>query len=104
MVRPKYSIIKLELLKEISNKIFSKKKEIQLAYLYGSQARQTHSEFSDIDIGIVLNKDFHVPLFYIEEIDNLFEEKLKKPINLDLRLLNNATPRFLYNVLKDAIV
>ena len=58
-------------------------------------------EFSDIDIGIVLAESFKESAFYFAELSVKIEKALNFQINIDLRILNEATPRFLFQVIKN---
>lgn len=81
-------------------KILKKRKEIRIAYLYGSVARGTSKEGSDIDIAIVLKdpKTIDKNHFFESEIALEIEKSIKKKV--DARIINNATIRFVYQVLK----
>ena len=104
MERPKYNIIQIEELKRVISDLFKNYEEIQLAYLYGSYANGTQTEFSDIDIGIVIKESFRDPPLYFAEISSKIEKEFNYKINIDLRILNNATPRFLFEVINNSII
>jgi hypothetical protein len=104
MKRPKYVIIQIEDLKRVVKDLFKNRKEIQLAYLYGSYAKGTQTEFSDIDIGVVIKEKFEGDPLYFAELSSEIEKKFNYKINVDLRILNNTTPRFLFQVLNNSIV
>jgi len=101
MKRPKYRIIQIEDLKRVIRDLFKNYEEIQLAYLYGSYAKGVQTEFSDIDIGVILKTDFKEPPLYYAELSLKIEKNFNYKINIDLRILNNATPRFLFQVIKN---
>lgn len=102
MKRAKYQIIQLEDLKRVIRDLFTKYEEIKLAYLYGSYAKGYQTEYSDIDIGVILDENFKEPALYFAELSSNIEKKFDYKINVDIRLLNNATPRFLFQVIKNS--
>ena len=102
MKRPKYRIIQIEDLKRVVRDLFKNYEEIQLAYLYGSYAKGVQTEFSDIDIGVILKSGFKEPPLYFAELSLNVEKCFNYKINVDLRILNNATPRFLFQVIKNS--
>ena len=104
MERPKYKIISIRKLKRVLNAIFKDLKEIKLAYLYGSYALGYQTEFSDIDIGILLNENFNPNYLYTIELSLKIEIMFDYRINIDLRILNGAPPRFLFEVIKNGII
>ena len=101
MKRPKYQVIIIEELERVVLDLFKNYEEIQLAYLYGSYAKGYQTEFSDIDIGIILINDFKEPPLYFVELSTNIERCFDFNINVDLRILNAATPRFLFQVIKN---
>ncbi len=103
MKRPKYKIIQIEELKNILLTIFKNYKEIQIAYLYGSYAQGNRTEYSDIDIGIIIKREFKESPLYFAELSSKIEEYFNYKVNIDLRILNKATPRFLFNVINEGI-
>ncbi len=104
MKRPIHKIISIKELKQVINVIFRQHSEIQLAYIYGSYAQGSHTEFSDIDIGVILKENFKEPPLYFAELSSKIEKCFNYKINVDLRILNNATPRFLFQVIKSGII
>lgn len=101
MKRPSYEIISIEHLNAIVKEICEAYEEIQIAYLYGSYSQGLNNKHSDIDIGVVLkDPKSNGPLFFAR-IGHEIEKKLHYKVNVDLRILNNANPRFLYQVLKN---
>lgn len=104
MKRPKFKIVSIENLKNTVIRELNEYEEIQLAYLYGSYAEGTQTEYSDIDIGIVLNGDFEEPPLYFAELSSTIEKEFDYKINVDLRILNYSTPRFLFKVIKNGII
>jgi len=103
MKRPKHKIIQTDELKTVVNTLFIQFNEIQIAYLYGSYAIELQNKFSDIDIGIVLEKDFKESPLYFARLSSKIEEIYSYKIDVDLRVINNSSPRFLFQVIKNAI-
>ncbi len=104
MNRPKFIVITIKSLEDIVKKIFSVYDEIQLAYLYGSYAKGNQSIYSDIDVGIVLNRDFKEPPLYFAKLSSQIEKSFNYKINIDLKILNDSTPRFLFKLIKEGKV
>ena len=104
MKRLKYSIIKIKDLKKVAQELFKNYEEIQLAYLYGSYAKGNQTEFSDIDIGIIIDDKFKESPLYFAELSSKIEKRFNYKINIDLRILNDATPRFLFQVINKSIL
>ena len=102
MKRPTHKIFQIEKLKSVVNALFMQYNEIQIAYLYGSYAIDLQNEFSDIDIGIVLEKDFKESPLYFAKLGSKIEEIYNYKIEVDLRVLNNSSPRFLFQAIKNA--
>ncbi|TET00357.1 MAG: nucleotidyltransferase domain-containing protein [Promethearchaeota archaeon] len=102
MTRPTYKIISIQELKQVAIEIFPQYDEIQLAYLYGSYARGVQTEFSDIDIGVLLKRDFKEPPLYFAELSLELEKYFKHKTNVDLRILNKGTPRFLFGLIMNS--
>ncbi|MCP2520369.1 nucleotidyltransferase domain-containing protein [Candidatus Aminicenantes bacterium AC-335-B20] len=84
------------LLSELKNKL-EKEKDIVFAYIFGSYGKGKISPLSDIDIGI-----------YIEPQNKIWDRKLElltlisevlKTDEIDLVILNEATPFLIYSVL-----
>lgn len=70
--------------------------EIIACYLFGSAAKGMKAE--DIDIGLLLQRNFEPGAFYEGDIiSSLVKEGIS---NADIRLLNNASVRFINQVLK----
>lgn len=77
-------------------KFFSTSDNILLSFLFGSSSRDKLIEESDIDIAVWFNKNFT-----LKEINRLWGELeifLKK--NVDLVILNNATPTIAWTSLR----
>lgn len=71
--------------------------DVDVAYLFGSYATGTHHEESDVDIGLLCTDDD--PAHHrIGALERGLSDRLELPV--DCRLLNDADPRFVYNVLR----
>ena len=85
-------------------KIFLKKNEIIVAYLYGSSL--ISNENNDIDIGLLMENNFKPGTLYEAKLAGDLEKILKKNFGIstpvDLRILNNNSLRFTQNILKNA--
>lgn len=68
----------------IIKKELSNYNEIVACYLFGSYAKGEQKKTSDIDIAILLNKNFKIPKFYLSEISNILEKKIKKEIHISI--------------------
>jgi predicted nucleotidyltransferase len=75
------------------------RKEVVSAYLYGSVAKGTENERSDIDIGLLLKDQELLDFKQVSRLERALTEKLGRKV--DLRVLNGREPRFLYNVLRE---
>ena len=104
MNRPSYKIISIEDLRSTLQEVFSLFPEIMIAYLYGSYANNNQNEFSDVDVGIVINESERSKTFDILGIGAQIEKKFNYEIELDLRILNDCPPRFLHQVLKNGFL
>lgn len=83
-------------IKTIATRVFSTHKEILIAYLYGSQVNGIPTQFSDIDVGVVLDKEFKPPSLFPEKLQLELEDHYPvKNARFDIRILNQASPRFL---------
>ena len=94
MKRPKYKIIPIKKLQSVVKTIFTQYEEIQLAYLYGSYAIDNQTEFSDIDIDVVLKRDFKKHHLYFAELSSKIEEYFNFKINVDLSIWLLPPPYF----------
>lgn len=70
--------------------------EVEVAYLYGSQATGRSHKDSDIDIGLVVSED--LSLKDLNQLRREIEGFVDSEV--DLRVLNGSSPRFVYNVLR----
>ena len=71
---------------------------VVFAYLYGSFARGEYHKFSDIDVAIYQKK--HDTEEYLGILASINIEGRE----IDLRILNNASPFFRYKVIKEGIL
>jgi len=104
MKRPKFKIISVDDLKKAVIDLMKDYEEIRLVYLYGSYAKGLQTEFSDIDIGIVIDENFEEPPLYAAEVSSAIEKEFDYKINIDLKILNKAKPRFLFKVIQNNII
>ncbi|TFG11117.1 MAG: nucleotidyltransferase domain-containing protein [Promethearchaeota archaeon] len=102
MKRSKFKIISVDDLKKVVIDLMKVYDEIQLVYLYGSYAKGIQTEFSDIDIGVVRDETFEEPPLYFAELSSAIEKEFDYKINVDLKILNNSTPRFLFKVIQNS--
>jgi len=80
----------------ISSYLNSEHEEVVVAYLFGSFV--TAESFSDIDIGIIADKDLDRPLDFEFYLENKIE-RIAKYLT-DVRLLNGAPLSFCQNVIR----
>jgi predicted nucleotidyltransferase len=104
MKRPQYDLIPIEDLKEKISEMFESHGEIIVSYLYGSYAQGYQTKFSDIDVGVLLREDFQESPLYFAELGSEIEKEFNYRINVDVKILNEKPPRFLFQVLKHGIL
>lgn len=75
--------------------------EISIAYLYGSTAKDTIHKDSDIDIGLLLNKEFESDPLYTVKIAREIEKEVGSDREVDVRILNDKPITFQHQVLKN---
>jgi len=73
---------------------------VLVAYLYGSMAKGYAGKRSDIDVGLLLRKNFKAEALYPARIAGEIEEKCRLSRKVDVRILNGRSHRFLYQVIK----
>lgn len=83
-------------IRETVEDVLSGREEIVAVYLFGSFAKGTEHSQSDVDIGLILDKE----LDFSEESKLEAELSNKLGRKADLRILNNQDNRFVYNVLR----
>lgn len=74
---------------------FSEQPEIIASLLFGSF---TEDQFRDIDIGLLLDPSFPPPRYYEQRLERELSDLAHFPV--DVRILNTAPVRFVYQVLK----
>lgn len=83
------------------NTSLSARPEITAAYLFGSTATgRTHTQ-SDIDIGILLKAGYKQAPLYPSKLARTISKIIASKKEPDVRILNNASPRFLFQVIKN---
>lgn len=83
---------------------FSNHDEIVAAYLFGSYAEGYARSDSDIDIGLLLSDNSNVGAMYPVHIAGELEDAANTKREIDVRILNNGTLRFLHQVLKGKLL
>lgn len=84
---------------------FPARKDVVAAYLFGSVARGTAGARSDVDLGVVLASGTPKDLAAIGVVTRMhgeIEELLRRDV--DLVVLNSASPDLLHRVLRDGIL
>jgi hypothetical protein len=95
--------MKLEEMKKVAEEIFSERKEVIVAYIYGSFLRSEF--FEDIDVGLLIEDSFKPNALYEARIAGQFEQKLKGKLkNFNVGVLNGGSVRYLFSVLKNSKV
>ncbi len=82
---------------------FKNQKNIRLAYLFGSQAKNKAGKLSDIDIGIYLNEKVKNKDKTCIKIINDLTDILKSD-KIDLVLMNISSPSIKFNIVKNGIL
>lgn len=88
-------------LKEQIREVLKKHKEILVAYLYGSTVKGYEDKESDIDVGLLLKEDFEADALYPAHIAGKIKEKCGLDHEVDVRILNKRSHRFLHQVIKE---
>jgi len=102
MEKCSWNILMTDYLLDILRKRLASEKSVSFAYLFGSHARQTTGNLSDIDIAIFLggNVDFfHYRLKLAESI-----EKMIGGYKVDIIVLNRATPLLAHEIVKTGVL
>ncbi len=84
--------------------VFSGHDEIVAAYLFGSYAEGHARSDSDIDIGLLLSDNSNAGAMYPVHIAGELEDAAGTKQEMDVRILNNGTLRFLHQVLKGKLL
>jgi hypothetical protein len=88
----------------IIKEVLSRHEEVLVAYLFGSTVKGYAGEKSDIDLGLVLRRKFEPDAFYPVRLAGEVEKRLSEGREVDVRILNNQSPRFVYQVIKEGRV
>ncbi len=83
------------------HEFFSGKKDVELAYLFGSSAKEGRGELSDIDIGVYLSNSLPKKeriLIHLELIAGL--TTLFKSNRIDLVIMNYASPVMNFEIIR----
>jgi len=87
-------------LKEGIREVLKGRKEILVAYLYGSTVKGYEGKRSDIDVGLLLKEDFKAEALYQAQIAGEIKERCGLDQEVDVRILNEGSHRFLHEVIK----
>ena len=85
-------------IQEVAERIFSDHPEVSVAYVFGSFLKS--KLYNDVDIGLLLQENFHPDALYEARLAGQFEKELEG--SFDIRILNNRSFRFLFYILQDA--
>ena len=88
-------------LEEEIGKALEGRREVIVAYLYGSVAKGYAGRGSDIDVGLLLRKDFKAGALYPARIAREIKEKCHLSQDVDVRILNDGSQRFLHQVITE---
>lgn len=99
------ALMKSEQIVNILKEYFRNKPEVNLAYLFGSCARDERQSLSDIDIAVLINKEIAKEgiLGYQAELTADLMSLLKSN-RIDVVCLNSAPPLLAHRVIRDGIV
>jgi len=80
------------------HRFFKEEKPVVVAYLFGSMAKETAGRLSDVDVAILISKDYHPTLDYrlylISKLADILQGKV------DIVILNEASPLLRFEVIK----
>ena len=88
-------------LKERIREVLKKHEEILVAYLYGSMVKGYEGKESDMDVGLLLKEDFEADALYPAHVGGEIKEKCGLDHEVDVRILNKRTYRFLHQVIRE---
>jgi len=88
-------------LKERIREVLKKHEEILVAYLYGSMVKGYEGKESDMDVGLLLKEDFEADALYPAHMAGEIKEKCGLDHEVDVRILNKGTYRFLHQVIRE---
>ena len=86
-------------LKEKIKEVLKGHKEVLVAYLYGSIVKGYEGKGSDIDVGLLLKEDFKAEALYPTRVAGEIKEKCGLDREVDVRILNKRSYRFLHQVI-----
>lgn len=89
-------------LKEKVREVLKKHREIIAAYLYGSTVKGYGGKESDIDVGLLLRENFEADALYPAKIAGEIREGCSLDQEVDVRILNTMSYRFLHQVIKES--
>jgi len=93
-----------ETLPKTLNASFSKYKEVDVAYLFGSRARRDFTEESDLDFAILLSRSFKDPYDLVRLINDLAIALGVKDEKINLVILNDAHLEMAYRVISEGVI
>lgn len=93
-----------ETLSKTLNASFSKYKEVDVAYLFGSRARGDFTEESDLDFAILLSKSFEDPYNLVRLINDLATTLNVKDEKINLIILNDTHLEMTYRVVSEGVL
>jgi len=70
---------KLSIIEAISSYLIGQREGISIAYLFGSFI--TGESFSDIDLGVLTQRELERPLNFELDLENELEKVIKYPVN-----------------------
>lgn len=87
-------------MENVASEAFEKREEVLVAYLYGSMVKGTEHEGSDVDVALLLRKDFEPGPLYTSRISSEIEKKMDSEREVEIRILNERSIIFQHQVLK----
>lgn len=88
-----------EKIREKIARVLENEPHVLFAYLFGSYARGTQTERSDMDIAVYLDNEPERDPLYSSRLALQIEKSLDSTISVDLRILNGSPVRFRHQVL-----
>lgn len=78
---------------------------VRLAYLFGSQVKGRAHADSDVDVAVLLNESLTADERFAERLTLIGAlSRLFRTDNVDVAILNEASPLLCYNVLRDGVL
>jgi predicted nucleotidyltransferase len=90
--------MKIKDIRKVAGQVFASHSEVSVAYVFGSFVKG--KIFNDVDIGLLLEKNFQPDALYEVRFAGQFEKALGA--SFDIRILNDRPLRFLFHILQDA--